>query len=140
MIISNKKINLVNLLNFDLLPIVKELSSDVLDELVLVQETNEFVTFRILLKKGSILPLFAHIKVTKTPNNEFEVTDVPDSYPAVQMYVGGSRCRLHFPDEHTAVMDGNMELKNELPTLVEQFIRRIVSQMGTRLKTFIERL
>lgn len=140
MIISNKKINLVNLLNFDLLPIVKELSSDVLDELVLVQETNEFVTFRILLKKGSILPLFAHIKVTKTADGDFEITDVPDTYGAVQMYVGGSRCQIRFPDEHTAVMDGTMELKNELPTLVEKFIRRVVTQMGSRLKTFIERL
>jgi hypothetical protein len=140
MIISNKNVNLVNLLNFDLLPIMKELSSDVLDELVLVQETQDFVTFRILLKKGSFLPLFSHIKVTKTPEGDFLITDVPDTYGAVQMFVGGSICRLRFPDEHTAIMDGTMELQNELPTMVEKFIRKVVSQIGTRLKTFIERL
>ena len=136
MIISNKRVNLAALLNFDLL---QQLSGDLLDRIVLV-ETPETATIRCHLKHASVIPLFAHVRFTKVGADEFDLSNVDDPYPAVQLLVQEARCRLRFVDEHTVEFDGALAFKNRLPSTVVRALDKIVSDIGIRLKTFVESL
>ena len=138
MIISNKRVNLATLLNFDDLPrLLQTMSSDLIDRIDLKQ-TPESVTLRCHLKLNSVLPLFAHVLLTKVNEEEFDVSNVDDPYPAVQLLVRESRCRLRFLDEHTAEFDGHFSLKNRVSPSSARSISDIVAVMAIRLKTFVE--
>ena len=139
MIISNKRVNLPVLLNFDLLPVLQTLSSDLVDRFEIVAQTPDAVEVRCILKQV-VVPLFVHVRVARHSETEFDVANVADPYPGVQLLVRETRCRIRFEDAHTAEIEGVLELQNKLPAAVERALNAVSGQIVTRLKTFIERL
>jgi hypothetical protein len=64
---------------------------------------------------------------------------VEDDFPAVQLFVENTYCTLLFLDKDTIELTGNLALRN-VPASVERGVRKLVLQVGERLKAFIERL
>lgn len=135
MIISNPNINAV--LNLEIIPILQQLSADLVDRVEIEEQSLEFVSFRCHLKTV-MLPLFVHLTIKRT-GNLFEVSNVEDDFPAVQLFVENTYCTLLFLDKDTIELTGNLALRN-VPASVERGVRKLVLQVGERLKTFIERL
>lgn len=139
MIISNKRVNLPVLLNFDLLPVLQTLSGDLVDRFEILAQTPDAVEVRCHLKQ-TVVPLFVHVRVERRSATEYDVTNVADPYPAVQLLVNDARCRIRYEDAHTAELEAALELKNRLPAAVERALNAVGAQIANRLKTFIERL
>ena len=133
MIISKK--NVTCFLNFDLIPLIQQLSADLVDRIEQMDASEEAVCFRCHLK-AAVLPLFFHLKITRV-GEAFEATNVVDDYPAVQLLVKNARCSVVFLDENTAQLDGELSLEG-VPPSMERMVRNLVLAVATRLKVFIE--
>ena len=133
MIISKHKV--AAFLNFDLIPIIQQLGTDLVERTEILERGDEGVAFRCHLK-APVLPLFVHLRVTRT-GDVFGVSNVEDDYPAVQLFVQDTHCTLRFLDEDHAELDGNFALRG-VPPAVERGVRKLILELGTRLKVFIE--
>lgn len=133
MIISRK--NVTCFLNFALIPLIQQLSADLVDRIEMVHQSEEAVCFRCHLK-AAVLPLFFHLRITRV-GDVFEATNVVDDYPAVQLLVKTARCSVVFLDENTAQLDGELSLEG-VPSSIERMVRKLCVAVATRLKVFIE--
>ena len=129
------KHNVASFLNFNLIPIIQQLGADLVERTEIVEQSLEGVSFRCHLK-APILPIFVHLRITRT-GDVFNVTNVEDDYPAVQLFVENTRCTLTFLNEDNVQLGGNFALSG-VPTAVERGVRKLILQFATRLKVFIE--
>lgn len=135
MIISKHKV--AAFLNFDLIPLIQQLGADLVERSEILEQDVEGVAFRCHLK-APVLPLFVHLRITRT-GDVFDVSNVEDDYPAVQLFVQDTQCTLRFLDEDHAELGGNLALRG-VPATVERGVRKLVLELATRLKVFIESL
>jgi hypothetical protein len=133
MIISKHKVGAF--LNFNLIPVIEQMGADLVEKTEILEQGVEGVAFRCHLK-APVLPLFVHLRITRS-GDTFHVANVEDDYPAVQLFFQDAYCTLRFLDEDTAELGGNFSLRG-VPSAVERGIRKLILEVATRLKVFIE--
>jgi hypothetical protein len=123
-------------LNLELISVVQQLGADLVDKIEILQQSPEIVCFRCHLKTP-ILPLFFHLRVQRTADL-FQVSNVEDDFPGVQLFAENTYCELTFLDEDTVDVGGNFALSGVPPT-VERGVKKLILQLGERLKVFLEK-
>lgn len=149
--LSYKKIDIVKLLEFNSLHILKNLNQDIIENIFITIIDNNFaslfIEYKHFLKDFGFAQFAVDLMVERVENNDIieflcrnntiarEIDKKCTILPIDNLFV---RFHILTSSEIKIIIDSKINIHFDIPIFIEKFIIRIIHKMFIRLKEFIE--